>query len=107
MCGKRQITAVVTIVSIYVKLRNPTAYKEGCSITSLTGIAVGKRKRRKRTLSDDLRNLLQSIGALSELLGIMRDEFIKSGFTREESVYLVGQILQSVVKNRNDEETGK
>jgi hypothetical protein len=58
-------------------------------------------------LSDDLKDLLQSIGALSELLGIMRDEFIKNGFTREESVYLIGVILESVVNSRSDGELGK
>lgn len=50
-------------------------------------------------MSERLKLLLQSIGALSELLGIMRDEFIKNGFTREEAVYLIGVILESVVKN--------
>lgn len=58
-------------------------------------------------MSDELKNLLQSIGALSELIGIMRDKFIQSGFTREESVYLIGVILQSVVNNRNENDSGK
>jgi hypothetical protein len=53
-------------------------------------------------LSDDLDNLLKSIGALSELLGIIRDKFIKNGFTREESIYLTGVLLQSVVNNSQD-----
>jgi hypothetical protein len=57
-------------------------------------------------LSDDLRKLLMSIGALSELLGVMRDEFIKSGFSREESVYLIGVILKTMVKNRDGQEPG-
>lgn len=58
-------------------------------------------------MSDDLKDLLQSIGALSELLGIMRDELIKGGFTREESVYLIGVILESVVTNRNNGDLSK
>lgn len=53
-------------------------------------------------MSDDLKNLLQSIGALSELLSIMREKFEKSGFSREESVYLVGVILSSIIKNTKD-----
>lgn len=53
-------------------------------------------------MSEKLKLLLQSIGALSELLGIMRDEFIKNGFTREESVYLIGVILESVVTNNKN-----
>lgn len=53
-------------------------------------------------MSEDLKNLLKSIGALSELLGIMRDNFEKSGFSREESVYLVGVILNSIVSNTKD-----
>lgn len=52
-------------------------------------------------MNGELKFLLQSIGALSELLGIMRDEFIKNGFTRDESVYLVGVILESVVNSKN------
>lgn len=57
-------------------------------------------------MSDDLRKLLMSIGALSELLGVMREEFMKSGFTREESVYLIGVILQTMVKNGANPEPG-
>jgi hypothetical protein len=57
-------------------------------------------------LSEDLRKLLLSIGALSELLGVMRDEFIKSGFSREEAVYLIGVILNTMVKSRNDPAPG-
>lgn len=52
-------------------------------------------------MSDELKKLLMSVGALSELLGVMREEFMKSGFTREESVYLIGVVLQSTVKNRD------
>lgn len=49
-------------------------------------------------MSDELENLINSIGALSELLGMIRDEFIKNGFTREESVYLIGVILETIIK---------
>lgn len=52
-------------------------------------------------MNGELKYLLQSIGALSELLGIMRDEFVKNGFTRDEAVYLVGVILESVVNSKN------
>lgn len=52
-------------------------------------------------MNGELKFLLQSIGALSELLGIMRDEFVKNGFTRDEAVYLVGVILESVVNSKN------
>lgn len=56
------------------------------------------------SMSDDLKKLLQSIGALSELLGIIREKFIKSGFSREESVYLVGIILKTMIENKKDED---
>ncbi|CDZ25066.1 hypothetical protein CCDG5_1974 [[Clostridium] cellulosi] len=50
-------------------------------------------------MSDKLRNLINSIGALSEFLGVMRTELEKNGFTREESVYLVGIVLETMLKN--------
>lgn len=58
-------------------------------------------------MNGELKFLLQSIGALSELLGIMRDEFVKNGFTRDEAVYLVGVILESVVNSKNAETPDK
>lgn len=51
-------------------------------------------------MSDELKNLLNSIGALSELLGVMRSKFEQNGFTREESVYLVGVILKAIIKSK-------
>jgi hypothetical protein len=54
-------------------------------------------------LSDELNNLLQSIGAMAELSGILREEFIKNGFSREEAVYLVGVIFNAVASQSKDQ----
>lgn len=58
-------------------------------------------------MNSELKLLIQSVGALSELLGIMRDEFVKNGFTRDEAVYLVGVILETVINSKGSEQEEK
>lgn len=58
-------------------------------------------------MSDDLRRLFQSIGALSEMLAIIREELIKNGFTRAEAVYLVGIVLQNMIDDKTNGENGQ
>ncbi len=41
----------------------------------------------------DVKGLLNSIGALAEVAGFMRDQLMERGFTREEAVTIVDHYL--------------
>ena len=57
-------------------------------------------------MKEELKLLLNGMGALGEMCGLMRDELMKNGFTRREAVSLVGNFIQVTFQpNTNKEET--
>lgn len=44
-------------------------------------------------MDNSLKGLIDALGAISESLGIMRDQLLKQGFTRLEAVKLCGDML--------------
>lgn len=61
-------------------------------------------------MSDKMTELLNSIGALAEMSGIMREQLIKNGFTRQEALIIVGGMISSLIAspkpNKEQEDDG-
>ena len=54
---------------------------------------------------DDVTKLINGIGAIAEVSGLFFNELMKNGFTREESMVLVGEMIKvtfSSVGGNND-----
>lgn len=43
--------------------------------------------------SNRIKELLNAVGALGELCGVLRDELIRNGFTRQEACMIISQVL--------------
>ena len=52
-----------------------------------------------------VQKMIDSIGALSEMAGILRDSLMQNGFTREESVGIVCEFVISTIHGGNDDES--
>jgi len=48
--------------------------------------------------NDELTKLLDSIGAISEMLKAMYDDLIKIGFTETQAMYLTGEFLRATIQ---------
>ena len=53
--------------------------------------------------SDEINELVNSIGALAEVLKVARDAFIETGFTRAEAITLCNGIMQSILGGKKNE----
>lgn len=51
--------------------------------------------------NDDLRNLINGIGAICEMAGVLRDNLIRNGFTREEACRMVTSVLSEAFRAPN------
>lgn len=45
----------------------------------------------------DLEKMMTGIGSICELAGIFRDELIRCGFTREESIMIVASYIKELM----------
>ena len=46
-----------------------------------------------------IEEVITSVGATGELLGVMRDALIKNGFTREEAVDICAKMIVGMLNN--------
>ena len=49
--------------------------------------------------NDDLKNLINGIGAICEMAGVLRDNLIRNGFTREEACRMVTSVLSEAFRS--------
>lgn len=47
-------------------------------------------------MKEDISNLLNAVGAMSELLKVFYDNLIKQGFSQKEALYLTGDYMKAV-----------
>lgn len=47
-------------------------------------------------MGNPIDDLITGIGALSELCGLFRVELMKNGFSKEESLVLIGKLIEGV-----------
>ena len=45
-----------------------------------------------------MEELLTSIGSTAELAGIMREHFIRAGFTRTEAVQMTMEVIKEIIR---------
>jgi hypothetical protein len=48
---------------------------------------------------DDLKQLINGIGAICEMAGIIRDNLMKNGFTREEACAMTSDVIRETFKS--------
>ena len=53
-------------------------------------------------MSEELKNLINAVGALAELMRLFRDELLKNGFSNQETMYLVGEFMKNQLKTNNN-----
>ena len=49
-------------------------------------------------------DLINAIGALCEMCGVMREMLMENGFTRKEAVALVGEYINTTMKPKDNKE---
>lgn len=52
--------------------------------------------------NDTLKNLINGIGAMCEMAGLLRDNLIKNGFTRDEAVAIVNSFIVETFSNKGE-----
>ena len=52
--------------------------------------------------NEALKNLVNGIGAMCEMAGLLRDNLIKNGFTREEAVTIVRSFITESFSDRGE-----
>ena len=55
-------------------------------------------------MNEQLKLLLDSIGGLAEMSGLMRDEMMRNGFTRREAVSLVQTFIKTIFQPKENKE---
>lgn len=53
---------------------------------------------------NEIENLITSIGALAEALGVFRDTLTKNGFSREEALFLCAKFLDTMHRNNSNDD---
>lgn len=48
-------------------------------------------------MKDGISNLLNAVGAMSEMLRVFYDNLIKQGFSQEEALYLTSDYMKAVL----------
>lgn len=48
-----------------------------------------------------LKDLIVGIGALAEVAGLMRDNLLKNGFTREEACFIVSNYINEIASGKS------
>lgn len=49
-------------------------------------------------MNENLQDLINGIGALGEISGIMRDVLTENGFNRQEACYIVAMVISTVIE---------
>lgn len=49
-------------------------------------------------MKDDISNLINAVGAMSELLKVFYDNLIKQGFTNQEALYLTSDYMKMMFR---------
>lgn len=55
-------------------------------------------------MNDELKNFVTGIGALAEALRLFRDELLKNGFSRDETIFLTKAFLQETLSAQKNKE---
>lgn len=55
-------------------------------------------------MENGLKEYIQAVGALAEMMRLYRDELMKNGFTRREAIQLTQTFMLEQLKNNNKEE---
>lgn len=58
-------------------------------------------------MPNELRNFLNAVGAMGELAGALRDSLMRAGFTREESVLIVKDVLVKMMSPNPPKKDGR
>lgn len=57
-------------------------------------------------MNEEAKKFITAVGAMAEFMRLMRDEFMKNGFTRKEAISLVqAYMLETFNPNKNKEDT--
>ena len=51
--------------------------------------------------NNQIRRMIDSIGAVAEMSGVFLKEFLRNGFTREEAVFMISEITTSILSGGN------
>ena len=58
-------------------------------------------------MNEELKNLITAVGILAELMRLLREELLKNGFTRQETMYLVAEFMKHQIKPKNNNQEEK
>ena len=58
-------------------------------------------------MNDELKNLINAVGVLAEMMRLLREELLKNGFSRSETLYLVSAFMQTQLKSNNNNQEEK
>ena len=53
-------------------------------------------------MNEELKNLINAVGVLAEMMRLFREELLKNGFTRNETLYLVSEYMRAHLKPNNN-----
>jgi hypothetical protein len=53
-------------------------------------------------MNENLKELITAVGVLAEMMRLFREELLKNGFSRSETLYLVSAFMQAQLKNNNN-----
>lgn len=51
---------------------------------------------------NDIEELMAGVGSICEIAGLIRDNLIRCGFTREEAIIIVSKIITGMISKRSD-----
>lgn len=58
---------------------------------------MSQKEYDQKVIQQKIEQMLVSVGAMGELLGIVRDSLMKNGFTRVEAVAMCSQMLVGMI----------
>ena len=54
--------------------------------------------------NEDVKKLVNAVGASAELVGILNKSLLTAGFTKKDSLYLCGEVLKAMFTERDKKE---
>lgn len=54
--------------------------------------------------TNPIKELINGIGAICEIAGLMRDNLIRNGFTRKEACDIIGRCMSDIFRNAGNNE---
>ncbi len=73
---------------------------------ALEGETMDNQERYDENL-EQLKSMINAIGQISEILQIIYQKLVGSGFSNKEALYLVGQYMTSIFPNPNKQDPQK